>query len=190
MVVVVPVAEVERYGLLVIDIGVLGVLHGARVPDKVFPVDLCEAFLGLFKGQFPVVGVKVGLGGIVAPPAPAVRVADGRVRLFGIVLRGQQVIGHQHAVFPLPLPDYHRLPAVVLVELHHGAVAGGVGDHVMVAGADGGVVPDVHRLKQGQRLADGRAAVQPQAHDDSGSHVMLRGVLLRRLLRQGHDGSA
>ena len=65
--VVVPVAEVEGQGVLVVDVAELGVFDGAVVPDEVFPVDQGEAFLRLFQREGAVVGGQVGAGGFGAP---------------------------------------------------------------------------------------------------------------------------
>ena len=186
----VPVAEVNGEGSLVVNVAELGVLDGAVVPDKVFPVDLGQAFLRLGEGEDAVVAGEVGAGGLVAPPALAVGVAHGRVGLGGVVFLRQQVVGNQHVLGVGGLADDHSLPAIVLVELHDGAVAVRVGHHIVVARAHGGVVADVHGFQQVQRFLDGGAAVQPQAHDDGRAHVGPLGVLLGGLLREGHDGGA
>ena len=84
--VVVPVAEVQGDGLLVVDVAVLGVLHGAVLPYQVLPVNLRQALLGLFQRQYAVVLLQVLPSGLVTPPAAAVRVAHGLVGLGGVVL--------------------------------------------------------------------------------------------------------
>ena len=100
------------------------------------------------------------------------------------------MVGHQHIVLRGILSHHHGLPAIFLVELQADGVAGGVGNHVVVAGAHRGIVPDVKGGGQVQRLLDGGAAVKPEPHYDGGSHVVLFSVLLRRLLGEGHDGGA
>ena len=81
----VPVAEVEGEGGLVVDVAELGVLDGAVVPDKIFPMDLGQAFLRLVESEGAVMRGEEGAGGLVAPPTLAVRIAHGRVGLGGIV---------------------------------------------------------------------------------------------------------
>ena len=149
-----------------------------------------QAFLGLLQGEGPVVGVQISPGSLIAPPTLAVGIAHGRVRLGGVILLRQEVVGHEHRRLRRVLADNHRLPAVILVEFHHGAVPRRIGHHVMVTGADGRIVPHVHGLQQRKGLADRRTAVQPEAHQDGRPDLVLSALLLRSLLGQGHDGGA
>ena len=133
---------------------------------------------------------QVVFGHFVAPPAAAVGVAHGGVGLGSAVFGREEVVGDQQVVAVGRFAEHHGFPAVLFVELDDGAVALCVGHHVVVAGADDAVVPDVEGVEHGESFIDGGAAVEPQAHDDAGADAVVSGLLVGRLVGQGHDGGA
>ena len=100
------------------------------------------------------------------------------------------MVGHQHGILSLALSHDHRLPSILLIELQHCAIAIGICNHIMVARTLGNIVPDIQGGRQIQGLLHGGAAVEPETHDDGGTHLVLSALLAGSLIRQSHDGSA
>ena len=100
------------------------------------------------------------------------------------------MIGHQHGFLGRIFANDHGLPSVFLVEFQDCAVAGGIRNHIVIAGSDGGIMPDIQRCGEVQGLLHGGAAVQPEAHDDSRADLVTAAFLACGLPRKGHYGCA